>query len=408
MKTVRLLRGSLARTPRFTLLLASITVFAPIAARAQGSLRVPDPADTLRALEMSDATRGAYSPEYSEINRVAERHYPPALRTAGVGGTVLLRLVVDAHGRALAPRVAESSGNAELDAAALRVARELRYTPAIRNGTPHPVWAFFTVRFRAPGRDWVEGATAQQVRAWADSAQALAPSQVDQGPNSLNLSGRMVEEAYPPALRDAGVRGTVGIWIAVDDRGTPSAVRVAQSSGHPELDRVARQLAEKLRFNPARRAGQPVNAWVVYYLPFHPPAFAANWLLPDGGIAPLPESEPEVVDPASVDTTAVYDVGRLTVQPQLVNRSEVARALVQNYPSALREQGVTGGATVWTVIGRDGRVEIARASGGTRLGFEPAAEAVVRTMRFRPGTVANVPVRVQVVLPVTFSLEREE
>jgi TonB family protein len=302
--------------------------------------------------------------------------------------------------------VAESSGNAEFDAAALRVAQEIRFTPAIRNGVPHPVWGYFTVRFRPPGRDWVEGASAEQVQAWAESAQALAPSQVESGPSPIDGIGRLVEEAYPAALRESGVRGWLTVWFVVDTRGMPSAVRVARSSGHPELDRAGVQVAEKLRFYAARRGGQPVNAWVAYHLHFFPPAFSASLLVPGGGYAP-PARTP-AVDPATVDTAAVYELRQLSVPPELLNRSDAARSLAQNYPTLLRDARITGTAVVAAVIGRDGRVEGTRVESATHPEFGEAAGQVVRTMRFTPGKVGTVPVRVRVMLPVNFSISNEE
>ncbi len=70
------------------------------------------------------------------INPVTPMVYPPALLEQGIEGRVLLRLFVDAQGRLIpdSTRVAESSGYPALDTAALTGARELRFSPALRNG----------------------------------------------------------------------------------------------------------------------------------------------------------------------------------------------------------------------------------------------------------------------------------
>lgn len=86
------------------------------------------------------------------INPVTPMVYPPALLEQGIEGRVLLRLYVDAAGT-LVPdsiRVAESSGYPALDSAALSGARELRFSPALRNGRPVSAPFLQPVHFRHP------------------------------------------------------------------------------------------------------------------------------------------------------------------------------------------------------------------------------------------------------------------
>jgi len=86
------------------------------------------------------------------INPVTPMVYPPALLEQGIEGRVLLRLYVDAQGRLMADstRVAESSGYPALDSAALTGARELRFSPALRNGRPVAAPFLQPVHFRHP------------------------------------------------------------------------------------------------------------------------------------------------------------------------------------------------------------------------------------------------------------------
>jgi protein TonB len=69
--------------------------------------------------------------------------YPPALAQAGIGGDVLLRLRLTDKGRVIEARIVQSSGHADLDAAAQRGVRRCRFEPALRDGVP--VWS---------SRDW--------------------------------------------------------------------------------------------------------------------------------------------------------------------------------------------------------------------------------------------------------------
>lgn len=84
-----------------------------------------------------------------EVQAAALREYPSSLRGAGVEGKVLLYFLIDGTGRVRDARVARSSGQAELDAAALRVAPVHSFSPALRQDHPTPVWIALPVIFPA-------------------------------------------------------------------------------------------------------------------------------------------------------------------------------------------------------------------------------------------------------------------
>ncbi|CAN5702418.1 hypothetical protein BH24GEM1_BH24GEM1_14700 [soil metagenome] len=86
------------------------------------------------------------------LNPVTPMTYPPALLEQGIEGRVLLRLYVDVQGKLLpdSTRVAESSGYPALDSAALSGARELRFSPALRNGRAVAAPFLQPVHFRHP------------------------------------------------------------------------------------------------------------------------------------------------------------------------------------------------------------------------------------------------------------------
>jgi TonB family protein len=78
--------------------------------------------------------------------------YPPALFQQNVEGTVVLHLFVDSTGK-VAPestRIAEGSGNATLDSAALTGVTGMRFAPARRDGVPVPAAFLQPVTFRHP------------------------------------------------------------------------------------------------------------------------------------------------------------------------------------------------------------------------------------------------------------------
>jgi protein TonB len=94
------------------------------------------------------------------------------------------------------------------------------------------------------------------------------------------------------------------------------------------------------------------------------------------------------------------------VQPELVNRSEVARALEREYPRALQNRGIEGSVVVWFWIDEEGKVrkyEIRQSSGHAAL--DEAAVRVIPIMKFRPARRHGEPIRVIVALPIRFELE---
>jgi TonB family protein len=84
------------------------------------------------------------------LNEELPFRYPVTLYRQKVQGNVTLRLFVDAEGRVHpdSTRIAEPSGHAALDSAALAGASRLRFRPARLRGTPMPVALLYPVHFR--------------------------------------------------------------------------------------------------------------------------------------------------------------------------------------------------------------------------------------------------------------------
>ena len=62
--------------------------------------------------------------------------YPPAALRAGIEGTVILIVDVDANGNVTNVSVEKSSRNRDLDRAAMQAARKWRFNPSMVNGQP--------------------------------------------------------------------------------------------------------------------------------------------------------------------------------------------------------------------------------------------------------------------------------
>jgi protein TonB len=77
--------------------------------------------------------------------------HPAALRERGIEGSVLLRVKVDAQGRAAEVQLQSSSGWRLFDEAALQQARACRFIPATQDGQAIDSWVEFPVRFALVG-----------------------------------------------------------------------------------------------------------------------------------------------------------------------------------------------------------------------------------------------------------------
>ena len=75
------------------------------------------------------------------------REYPPLLRTAGIGGTVIVWFFISEEGQVLDRRVARSSGHVPLDEAALQVADIFKFSPALNRENIVQVWIQLPIAF---------------------------------------------------------------------------------------------------------------------------------------------------------------------------------------------------------------------------------------------------------------------
>lgn len=63
-------------------------------------------------------------------------------------------------------------------------------------------------------------------------------------------------------LRDAGIGGTVRVWLRLDTAGGVLDTRIAATSGVPRLDEAALRIVDRMRFAPAMNRDRPVEVWV--------------------------------------------------------------------------------------------------------------------------------------------------
>lgn len=92
------------------------------------------------------------------------------------------------------------------------------------------------------------------------------------------------------------------------------------------------------------------------------------------------------------------------VRPRMLNQEQVLRAVMREYPAALREAGIGGTTVVHLFIDTEGIVrnqEVHRSSGHPML--DGAALRVATAARFSPAKTGGEPVAVWIALDITFT-----
>jgi TonB family protein len=145
------------------------------------------------------------------VAHTCANYYPEAERKAQIEGQTLLQFTITDAGEVQDPVIVQSSGNANLDEAALRCVRTWRYRPAVQSGKPVAVlWKAYV--------DW----------------KLVVPQ-----PPPFAETPRDCIHYYPVTAGDlAGIDGTTVLSFEIY-QGDVEDVRVVQSSGNTTLDNDA-------------------------------------------------------------------------------------------------------------------------------------------------------------------------
>ena len=73
---------------------------------------------------------------------------------------------------------------------------------------------------------------------------------------------------YPEELWDAGVEGRTVLRMRITEGGAVDSARVETTSGYPAFDSAALAGTGEMRFEPAKRDGNPVPKWVLLPVEF--------------------------------------------------------------------------------------------------------------------------------------------
>jgi protein TonB len=155
------------------------------------------------------------------------------------------------------PRRAESPPPVPAASLAPRPARELVDAPSAERPPAE----------RAPESTLVRQSAAAPQSAPAPAA-AAAPREAVSPPDFRVAYLRNPSPAYPAAARRSGEEGTVMLRVLVGTEGAPREVVLERTSGSPALDAAALATVKNWRFLPARRGGEPQEAWVLVPIVF--------------------------------------------------------------------------------------------------------------------------------------------
>jgi TonB family protein len=196
-----------------------------------------------------------------------ETEYPAQSIAAGETGSVELSYLVRDNGTVDEIQVAKSSGFARLDDAAARTIRsKWRFRPALQDGRPTASRLSSTIvfliepsrlRVRVLPTDPALRGTASPPRFGGGGPEIAADSvgypystRVDETDTAF-----IIARVPPPDAR------IVVLDLLVSPRAQVSEVRLAQSSGDPVLDRLARLMARRLPVVPGRQDDKPAPSW---------------------------------------------------------------------------------------------------------------------------------------------------
>jgi protein TonB len=122
-------------------------------------------------------------------------------------------------------------------------------------------------------------------------------------------------------------------------------------------------------------------------------------------VSDLPPPPTETAVAEAEDVSAAPTFTPFTVGPTLLNRDQVARAMVASYPEALRRSGIGGVVRVYFFVNKEGVVQdyrVHQSSGFAEL--DEAALAVADVYRFSPALNRDKVVPVWVSLPIEFQV----
>jgi TonB family protein len=110
---------------------------------------MPQPAVDTGNADIPEPGKFVKTSRKPEVVRLQAPEYPDHCRILGIEGVATVNLLLNRNGSIMDARVARSSGNAELDSAAVKAGRKCEFTPALGNRLqPVRVWVAVPFSFK--------------------------------------------------------------------------------------------------------------------------------------------------------------------------------------------------------------------------------------------------------------------
>ena len=156
------------------------------------------------------------------------------------------------------PDKSRSAGNGGRMDHLLDTQLSLTYDDPVIVGMPYGSDAFFMLVYATGSKAAAEARKGQEGSGGKATSDIIPPKGIS-----------TLIPAYPEELRQQGVQGEVGLQVAIDEKGTVSAVKVSRPL-HPYLDFAAVQAIRQWTFKPATKNGKPVPFTANITLVFDP------------------------------------------------------------------------------------------------------------------------------------------
>jgi TonB family protein len=364
------------RIVRFIRLVGALLLLIAVPVRAQQGQ-----ADSARVHALHEVEVPPRAQNAAAFTAALQQAYPPALRDAGVGGTVQVSFVVGTDGRVADVRLVDASDSA-FAAPTVQAISVLQFSPAQVGGRSVAVRVDQPITWRAQAAPGEEEARAPRLPEGV-VVYSLDSVGVRPVPHNFREFEAAVRQLYPGELRGSGASAQVLAGFVVDCDGKPVYAQVLESTD-AHFDAVTLQAVNLLRFQPARLGREAVPVWM---------EVPVEW-----------EEAPSSA--AGADTLGVYEVEMVSSPPRARNTRTLGHTLSRLYPPEMRDAGRSGEVSVRFIVQPDGRTSHARIVRSTNPAFDLPTLEVVRTLRFDPATLSGRPVRVWVELPLSWRVSR--
>ena len=201
-----------------------------------------------QAVEQMPEPIGGIKGIQSKIN------YPELAKRAGVMGRVAVRTFVDSLGNVIKTEVIKGIG-AGCDEEAERAIKLTKFIPGKQSGKPTNVQVVVPVLFRLEGLEDEQNAKLMKENGYFERADVM-PEPIG---GMISIQEKLT---YPELAKKAGVQGTVTIKVYVDKNGDVTNTELLKGIGSG-CDEVAINAIKRIKFKPAKQAGQLVNAQLV-------------------------------------------------------------------------------------------------------------------------------------------------